>query len=68
MGDISRSMALLFIIIFLIGTAVGSILPEFGTILADFFDQRAHKYNIYFFILGILGIVLSLYLGYKQRG
>ena len=65
MGDISRSMAFLFILVILIGTVIGSILPEFGNVLANHLDQGAHKYNIHFLVIGVLGIVLALYFRFE---
>ena len=68
MGDLSRILALCFILIFLVGTAIGSVLPEFGNILATKIGIRAHFFNVYFFVLGIVGIGLALYLGYRSGG
>jgi len=68
MGDLSRILALCFILIFLVGTAIGSVLPEFGNILATKIGIRAHFFNVYFFVLGIVGIGLALYLGYRAGG
>lgn len=64
-GNMSRGTALLLVVVFLIGTAVGSILPEFGNILARKAGVWAHYFNIYFLIIGIIGVVLALYLGYR---
>ena len=68
MGDLSRGMALCFILVFIIATAVGSTLPEFGNLLATKIGVRAHFFNVYFLVLGIVGIGLALYLGYTGGG
>ena len=68
MGDVPRSVALYFIPVFLIGTAVGSTLPEFGNILAERLGLWAHRFNIVFLALGIAGVGLALYLGYRSSG
>ena len=68
MGFETRGLALCFILVFLIGTAIGSVLPEFGNLLAARFSIRAHFFNVYFLVLGILGISLALYLGYRAGG
>ena len=68
MGNLSRSMALCFILIFLISTAIGSMAPEFGNLLAAKINVRAHFFNIYFLVLGVLGVGMALYLGYRAGG
>ena len=65
MDNLSRGLALCAILIFFIGTAVGSVLPEFGNILAQRVGIGAHQFNIVFLALGILGIGVALYLGYN---
>ena len=68
MGFETRGLALCFILVFLVATAVGSMAPEFGNLLAAKIGIRAHFFNIYFLVLGILGIGLALYLGYRYGG
>ena len=68
MGCETRGLALCFILVFLVGTAIGSVLPEFGNLLAEKIGVRAHFFNIYFLVLGVLGIGLALYLGYTGGG
>ena len=59
-------MALRTIIILLTGTAIGSMAPEFGDIVAVRLGIRAHAFNTLFLALGIAGIGVALYLGYTQ--
>lgn len=66
MGFVSRSMAFHIIAIFLVATAVGSVLPEFGNALAIQLDKWTHTFNVVFLIVGIIGISVALYLGYRQ--
>jgi len=68
MGTEARAMAFIAILIFFIGTAVGSALPEFGNLLAKEIGVRGHFFNIHFLVLGIVGISVALYLGYKCGG
>ena len=68
MGDLSRVMALCIILIFLIGTAIGSALPEFGNLLAHRISVGSHSFNILFLAVGIVGVGVALYLGYTYRG
>lgn len=65
-GFVSRSMAFHIIAIFLVATAVGSVLPEFGNALAIQLDKWSHTFNPVFLIVGIIGIGVALYLGYRQ--
>jgi len=64
----ARAMALCIVLVFLIGTAVGSVLPEFGNIVAIKLGIWSHQFNIVFLALGIAGIGLALYLGYRCGG
>ena len=66
MGDSARVMALGLVGIFLIATLVGSLFPECGNIVAKRLDMWAHSFNGIFLALGIVGIVLALYLGYRN--
>jgi len=66
MGCSTRVMALVIIVVFLGATAVGSVLPEFGNLLATRLSLRAHQFNILFCAVGIIGVGLALYLGYKN--
>ena len=68
MGYETRGLALCFILVFLISTAIGSMAPEFGNLLAAKVDVQPHFFNVYFFILGVLGVGLALYLGYRGSG
>ncbi len=68
MGDLSRSMAFIIIIIILSSTAIGSMLPEAGNILAGKIGVRAHFFNVFFLALGIIGVGMAFYLGYKHGG
>lgn len=65
MGIASRDLALCFILVFLAGTALGSTLPEFGNVMAQRIGIRPHFFNIFFLVLGIVGIGVALYLGYR---
>ena len=68
LGNSARGLALCFILVFLVGTAVGSMAPEFGNLLAKKVGVWAHFFNVYFLVLGILGIGVALYLGYTGSG
>ena len=68
MGDIPRSLAFLAVFVFFCATAIGSVLPEFGNLLAQRLGMWEHFFNIYFLVLGITGIGLALYLGYRAGG
>ena len=64
----TRSMALRAFIIVLIGTAIGSVLPETGNLWASYigFEGRAvHAFNYCFLIVGIIGISVALYIRYR---
>ena len=66
LDNMSRGLALCFILIFFVGTAVGSMAPEFGNLLAKEVGLWAHQFNVVFLVLGIVGIGLALYLGYTH--
>ncbi len=66
MGITARSMALFIVVIFLVGTLVGSVLPEFGDVLALRLKLPPHFFNIWFFVLGWVCIGLALYFGYRS--
>jgi len=68
LDSLSRGLALLAVLIFLVGTAVGSVLPEFGNLLAQRVGVRSHQFNGIFLALGIAGIGMALYLGYTRCG
>ncbi len=61
MGNLTRTMALWLVI----GTLIGSVLPEFGNLLAIKLQLGyTHYFNKYFLVVGILGILgfgLALY-------
>ncbi len=64
----SRVMAFCTIAVFFGATAVGSILPEFGNIMAKRLNLEPHFFNPFFLAMGIAGIGLALYLGFKSGG
>ena len=66
MGDLPRVVALRAILIFLACIALGSVLPEFGNLLAIRLGNDAHSFNILFLILGLIGVGMALYLGYTR--
>ena len=68
MGCETRGLALCFILIFLVATAIGSMAPEFGNLLAAKIGIDAHFFNMHFLVLGVLGVGLALYLGYRASG
>ena len=68
MGIDARIMALGVILAFFVGTAIGSALPEFGNLVATRIGIWAHSFNVLFLALGIIGIGVALYLGYRCGG
>ena len=68
MGYETRGLALCFILVFLIATAIGSMAPEFGNLLAQRIGIRAHFFNVYFLVMGVVGVGVALYLGYRYGG
>jgi len=68
MGIEARAVALCIILIFFIGTGIGSALPEFGNLVATRLGIGGHSFNILFLALGVLGIGVALYLGYRCSG
>lgn len=71
MGFASRGMALRAVFVFLIGTAIGSTLPESGNIVVHVLGMdgnKPHIFNWVFLTLGIIGIGVALYIGYRRRG
>ena len=68
LGNTARGLALCFILVFLVATAVGSALPEFGNLLATRIGIRAHFFNVYFLVMGVVGVGVALYLGYRYGG
>ena len=65
LGNTARGLAFCFILVFIVATAIGSMAPEFGNLLATKIGIRAHFFNVYFLVLGIVGIGVALYLGYR---
>ena len=67
-GNTTRSMAFRIVSVILIGTAVGSVLPETGNLAVLYITKGtdAHVFNIVFLIIGIIGIVLALFIGYRK--
>ncbi len=68
MGILPRVMAPFMVLIFLACTTLGSILPEFGNIVATRLGVRAHSFNVLFLVLGVAGVGVALYLGYNAGG
>ena len=68
MGIGARALAPGIVLVFILATAIGSALPEFGNLMAQKIGIRAHFFNVYFLVLGIVGISMALYLGYTQGG
>jgi hypothetical protein len=68
MGDLSRGLAPYFILVFVVGTAFGSALPEFGNLVAARLGLWAHFFNTHFLALGLVGLGVALYLGYTRCG
>ncbi len=66
LDNLSRGLALCVILVFLACVALGSVLPEFGNLLAAKIGIDAHSFNIFFLILGLVGIGVALYLGYAH--
>jgi len=65
MGDTTRGMAFCTIIVILIGTAIGSMLPETGNVISRILNlpgTDAHVFNPVFCIIGIIGTVLALFI------
>ena len=70
MGNRSRSVAfraVLVLLVFVGGTAVGSVFPEFGNVLAAYLGLWSHSFNAYFLAVGIISLCVALFLGYKDR-
>ena len=68
-GFTARSVALRLVPIFLAGTLLGSLAPESGNVLAFLLGlppEKGHIFNPVFLAIGIIGIVLALFLGYKH--
>jgi hypothetical protein len=70
MGIEARGVALGIIFVIFIGTIIGSVLPESGNVLQHLLGnhKQAHAFNIVFLIIGILGVGVALYLGYRSCG
>jgi len=67
----TRTVALVFITVFFVGTLIGSLLPEWGNIavrILHLTGDKAHIFNGVFLIGGILGIGMALHLGYRNSG
>jgi len=61
----TRTLALLFVS----GTLIGSLTPEFGNLISaalNLGEEKAHIFNPVFFVLGIIGIGMVFYIGYKR--
>ena len=69
MGNTTRGMAFRTIAIVLIGTAIGSVLLESGNVASRLLGlpgSQAHVFNAVFLTVGVIGIMLALYLGYRH--
>lgn len=64
-GSLTRGLAFRFVLILVIGTALGSTLPEAGDILALRLGIWPHDFNVVFCIVGFLGIGLAYYLRHR---
>ncbi len=67
MGFDARGMAFLIIVVFLIGTLIGSVLPETGNFVASKLGMGAHSFNIVFLIIGITCACLALFFGLQSN-
>lgn len=68
-GVSARGVAFRIILVFLIGTLVGSLAPELGNILAYMLGcpiQDAHMFNPFFLALGITGVGVAC--AFRYRG
>ena len=68
-GNSARGMALRIVLVFLSCTLVGSLAPETGNILSVLLKlsyAEGHFFNPFFFALGIIGIGVALYPGFRQ--
>ncbi len=68
MGFASRVMALRTVAVFLLGTLVGSLVPESGSILAYNMGIFPHALNPLFLAVGIVGIGLACVVGHRKSG
>jgi len=71
MGILSRSLAFRIVGMFLLGTLLGSLLPESGNVLVHLLGNSEidiHAFNPCFLALGVAGIVLALRVGYRRGG
>lgn len=66
MGICSRGLALSVVVTFLAGTSIGSTLPEIGNLTAIKLGISPHAFNPVFLTLGIVGIGVAFYIGYKS--
>ena len=62
MDSIARKLALPVVLVFLVGTLLGSLLPEFGNILAAKLGLTSHGFNPCFLAVGIAGTMLALFI------
>ena len=62
----TRGLAFRIILVFFIGTGIGSVLPESGNALAYLLKVTAHGFNIVFLDIGIIGTLLALHIGHKK--
>ena len=78
LGIRTRGLALCSIIVFLVGTLIGSMASESGNILVGILNisqgqvynpfhlSLAHVFNPIFLILGIAGVSVALFLGFTR--
>ncbi len=62
----SRVLALPAILVVIVGTFIGSVLPELGNVLAIRLKWNPHIFNGAFLAVGGIIIVLALFLGFKN--
>ena len=65
MGNTTRSLAFRTIVVILAGTAVGSMLPEMGNVVAGTLNLPAHIFNQVFLFVGVTGVMLALFTGHR---
>jgi len=70
MGTTARTVAFRIIPVLLVGTTVGSLLPETGNVATDLLGlpgEQCHIFNPLFLVIGITGVVLALCLRRGKR-
>ncbi len=64
----TRKLAHRSVIVILVATIVGSLLPEPADLVALWLQISPHAFNYLFLALGFMGIGVALYLGYQSGG